>query len=35
MDLLRVNHISKIYGSGETAVRVLKNVCFTVPKGEL
>lgn len=34
MDLLQVNHISKVYGSGETAVRALKNVCFTVPKGE-
>lgn len=34
MNLLQVNHISKIYGSGETAVRALKNVCFTVPKGE-
>lgn len=34
MDLLRVNHISKTYGSGETAVHALKNVCFSVPRGE-
>lgn len=34
MDLLQVRHISKIYGSGETAVHALKNVSFSVPKGE-
>lgn len=34
MDLLQVRHISKIYGSSETAVHALKNVCFSVPKGE-
>lgn len=34
MNLLEVQSISKIYGSGETAVRALKNVSFTVTKGE-
>lgn len=34
MDLLQVKHISKTYGSGEAAVRALKNVSFSVPKGE-
>jgi len=34
MDLLEVQSISKTYGSGETAVRALKNVSFSVPKGE-
>lgn len=35
MDLLEVKNISKTYGSGETAVKALKNVSFSVPKGEL
>ncbi len=34
MNLLEVQNLSKTYGSGETAVRALKNVSFTVPKGE-
>lgn len=34
MDLLEVKGISKTYGSGETAVHALKNVSFTVPRGE-
>ena len=34
MDLLEVQSISKTYGSGEAAVHALKNVCFSVPKGE-
>ena len=34
MDLLEVKNISKTYGSGETAVKALKNVNFSVPKGE-
>lgn len=34
MDLLEVKSISKTYGSGETAVHALKNVNFSVPKGE-
>lgn len=34
MNLLEVQSISKIYGSGETAVHALKNVNFAVPKGE-
>ncbi len=34
MDLLEVQSISKTYGSGETAVHALKQVSFSVPKGE-
>ncbi len=34
MNLLEVNGISITYGAGETAVRALKNVSFSVPKGE-
>ncbi|MCU6720244.1 ABC transporter ATP-binding protein [Porcipelethomonas ammoniilytica] len=34
MNLLEVNHISKTYGSGEAAVHALRNVSFSVPKGE-
>lgn len=34
MKLLEVQSISKIYGSGEAAVSALKDVSFTVPKGE-
>lgn len=34
MNLLEVQAIYKTYGSGETAVHALKNVSFSVPKGE-
>lgn len=34
MDLLEVKNISKIYGRGEAAVHALKDVSFSVPKGE-
>ena len=34
MDLLEVQSLSKTYGSGETAVHALKDVSFSVPKGE-
>lgn len=34
MDLLEVSKICKTYGSGEAAVRALKDVSFSVPKGE-
>ncbi len=34
MDLLRVEHICKTYGDGEAAVHALKDVSFSVPKGE-
>jgi putative ABC transport system ATP-binding protein len=34
MNLLEVKQLSKTYGSGETAVRALKDVNFNVPKGE-
>lgn len=34
MNLLEVQSVSKTYGSGETAVKALKDVSFSVPKGE-
>lgn len=34
MNLLEVQRICKTYGSGEAAVEALKNVSFSVPKGE-
>jgi putative ABC transport system ATP-binding protein len=34
MNLLEVKLISKTYGSGEAAVHALKDVSFSVPKGE-
>ena len=34
MNMLEVQSISKTYGSGEAAVHALKNVSFSVPKGE-
>jgi len=34
MNLLEVNSICKTYGAGETAVHALKDVSFSVPKGE-
>ncbi len=34
MELLRIEHLSKIYGSGENAVKALDDVSFSVPKGQ-
>lgn len=34
MNLLEVSKICKTYGSGEAAIQALKNVSFSVPKGE-
>ena len=34
MDLLEVKSICKTYGRGEAAVHALKDISFTVPKGE-
>ena len=34
MNLLEVEQLSKTYGTGEAAVHALKNVTFSVPKGE-
>ena len=34
MNLLEVRNICKTYGSGESAVRALKDVSFSAPKGE-
>lgn len=32
MEILRVEHLNKIYGSGDTAVHALDDVSFTVEK---
>jgi len=34
MDILRIEHLSKVYGKGDTEVRALDDVSFTVPKGQ-
>ncbi len=34
MEILRVENLSKVYGSGETAVKALDNISFSVSKGE-
>ncbi len=34
MEILRAEHLTKIYGSGENQVRALDDVSFTVNKGE-
>lgn len=34
MNLLEVHQLCKTYGSGDNAVKALKNVSFSVPKGE-
>ena len=34
MEILRVEHLSKIYGSGENAVKAVDDVSFSVEQGE-
>lgn len=34
MEILTIEHLTKIYGKGDTAVRALDNVSFSVSKGE-
>ena len=34
MEILRLNHLTKVYGSGDTAVAALDDVCLTVEAGE-
>ncbi len=34
MEILRVSHLSKIYGSGETAVAALDDISFSVEQGD-
>ncbi len=34
MEMLRIEHLSKIYGTGNNAVRAVDNVSFSVGKGE-
>ena len=35
MEFLTVEHLCKTYGKGETQVKALDNVSFTVPKGQM
>ena len=34
MEILKVNHLSKLYGKGDTQVKALDDVSFSVEKGE-
>ncbi|MBE1556171.1 ATP-binding cassette domain-containing protein [Sporosarcina limicola] len=34
MDILKIDHLSKLYGKGETAVKALDDVSLTIKKGE-
>lgn len=34
MELLRIEHLTKVYGSGENEVRALDDISFSVPKGQ-
>ena len=34
MDILKIENLSKVYGTGENQVRALDNVSFSVPKGQ-
>ena len=34
MDIVKVEHLSKTYGKGDTQVRALDDVSFTVPQGQ-
>lgn len=34
MEILKIENLSKVYGKGETAVKALDNISFTVNKGE-
>ena len=34
MEILKIEHLSKVYGEGENAVRAVDDVSFTVEKGE-
>lgn len=35
MKILEVNHLSKTYGKGDTMVKALDDVSFTVEQGDL
>ena len=34
MNILSVEHLTRVYGSGDTAVRALDDVSFTIEAGE-
>lgn len=34
MEILKIEHLSKVYGEGENAVRAVDDISFTVEKGE-
>ena len=35
MEFLQIEHLSKIYGKGDTAVHALNDISFTVPRGQM
>ena len=35
MELMQIQHLSKVYGQGETQVRAVDDISFTVEKGEV
>lgn len=34
MEILKVENLSKIYGKGETQVKAINNISFSIEKGE-
>ncbi len=34
MEILKLNHLSKVYGKGDTQIKALDDICFSVEKGE-
>lgn len=34
MELMQIQHLSKVYGQGENQVRAVDDISFTVEKGE-
>ena len=34
MEILKVNNLSKVYGKGDTQIKAIDDVCFSVEKGE-
>ena len=34
MEILKVNNLSKVYGKGDTQIKALDNINFSVEKGE-
>ena len=34
MEIMRIEHLSKVYGSGENAVRAVNDISFSIERGE-